>query len=65
MPLYPLPPLFAMAGFGFLLVYRVHAVKELAVAAGIAVSGTLLYLFRARRLRQWPFAGAPAVDPQP
>ena len=40
MPLYPLPPLFATAGFGFLLVYRVHAVKELAVAAGIAVSGT-------------------------
>ena len=57
MPLYPLPPLFAMAGFGFLLVYRVHAVKELAVAAGIAVSGTVLYLFRAHRLRQWPFAG--------
>jgi APA family basic amino acid/polyamine antiporter len=58
MPLYPLPPLFAMAGFGFLLVYRVHAGKELAFAAGIAASGTLLYLFRAHRLRQWPFAGA-------
>ena len=56
MPLYPLPPLAAMAGFGFLLVYRVHAFMELAVAAGIAVSGTLLYLFRARRLAQWPFA---------
>jgi amino acid transporter len=65
MPLYPLPPLFAMAGFGFLLVYRVHAVKELAVAAGIAVSGTLLYFVRAHRLRQWPFAAAPAVEPQP
>jgi amino acid transporter len=64
MPLYPLPPLFAMAGFGFLLVYRVHAVKELAVAAGIAVSGTVLYFLRAHRLRQWPFAGAQAVDPQ-
>jgi len=59
MPLYPLPPLFAMAGFGFLLVYRVHAVKELAVAAGIAVSGTILYLLRAHRLGQWPFRGAP------
>ncbi|MFZ0339553.1 MAG: APC family permease [Terracidiphilus sp.] len=56
MPIYPLPPLFAMAGFGFLLVYRVHAVKELAVAAAIAVSGSLLYLLRAHRLRQWPFA---------
>jgi amino acid transporter len=59
MPLYPLPPLFAMAGFAFLLVYRVHAVKELAVAAAIAASGTILYLLRAHRLRQWPFAKAP------
>ena len=55
-PLYPLPPLAAMAGFAFLLVYRAHAVMELAVAAAIAASGTLLYLLRARRLRQWPFA---------
>ena len=54
-PLYPLPPLAAMAGFGFLLVYRAHALMELAVAAAIAASGTLLYLLRARRLRQWPF----------
>jgi len=55
MPLYPLPPLAAMAGFGFLLVYRGHALKELAVAAAIALSGTLLYLLRASRLQQWPF----------
>ncbi|MGA9061320.1 MAG: APC family permease [Terracidiphilus sp.] len=55
-PLYPLPPLAAMAGFAFLLVYRAHAVMELAVAAAIAASGTLLYLLRAHRLRQWPFA---------
>jgi amino acid transporter len=58
-PLYPLPPLAAMAGFGFLLVYRAHAVKELVVAAAIAVSGTLIYIFRARRLRQWPFVSQP------
>jgi amino acid transporter len=57
MPLYPLPPLFAIAGFIFLLVYRVHALGGLLVAAGIAVSGTLIYLYRARRFRQWPFAG--------
>ena len=56
MPLYPLPPLAAMAGFGFLLFYRANALMELAVAAGIAASGTLLYLLRARRLGQWPFA---------
>jgi amino acid transporter len=59
MPLYPLPPLAAMAGFGFLLVYRVHAVKELAVAAGIAITGSVLYFLRARRARQWPYAAAP------
>ena len=54
-PFYPLPPLVAIGGFIYLLVYRVHALGGLAVAAGIAVSGTLIYLVRARRLGQWPF----------
>ena len=56
MPLYPLPPLLAMAGFVFMLVNRSHALGGLAVAAGIASSGTWIYLFRARRIGQWPFA---------
>jgi amino acid transporter len=55
MPLYPLPPLLAMAGFVFILVNRNHALGGLAVAAGIACSGTGIYLFRAKRLGQWPF----------
>jgi amino acid transporter len=55
MPLYPLAPLVAMGGFVFLLVNRRHALGSLAVAAAIAVSGTLIYLIRARRLGQWPF----------
>jgi amino acid transporter len=55
-PLYPLPPIAAMAGFIFLLIYRVHALWGLAVAAGIAASGTMIYAFRAHRLREWPFA---------
>jgi amino acid transporter len=58
MPLYPLPPLLAIAGFVFILVNRSHALGGLAVAAAIAVSGTLIYLLRARKLRQWPFATA-------
>ena len=57
-PLYPLPPLAAMAGFAFLLINRAHAFMEIGVAAAIAASGTLLYLLRAQKLRQWPFAGA-------
>ncbi len=55
MPLYPLPPLIAMAGFVFILVNRSHALGGLAVAAGIAFSGTGIYLVRAKRLGQWPF----------
>ena len=65
MPLYPLPPLFAMAGCGFMLFdpHRAQAkggsaLLGLEVAAAIAVSGTLLYFVRAHRLRQWPFASA-------
>jgi len=56
MPLYPLPPLVAVGGFMFMLVNRAHALQGLAVAAAIGVSGTLIYLYRARREGQWPFA---------
>jgi amino acid transporter len=61
-PLYPLPPLIAMAGFAFMLFdpRRAHAkagsgLFELCGAIAIAVSGTVIYLFRAHRLAQWPF----------
>jgi amino acid transporter len=57
MPLYPLPPLLAMAGFIFVVANRSHALGGFAVAAGIACSGTLIYLWRARQRREWPFAG--------
>jgi amino acid transporter len=56
MPLYPLPPLVAMGGFVFMVANRSHALGGLAVAAGIACSGTAIYLWRAKRLGQWPFA---------
>jgi hypothetical protein len=56
MPLYPLPPLVAIAGFVFMLVNRSHALGGLAVAAAITLSGTFIYFIRARRLSQWPFA---------
>jgi amino acid transporter len=54
-PLYPLPPLAAIAGFVFILLNRSHALGGLAVAALIGISGTGIYLIRARRLAQWPF----------
>ena len=55
-PLFPLPPLAAISGFVFILMNRSHALTGLVVAAGIGISGSLIYLIRARRLRQWPFA---------
>jgi len=64
MPLYPLPPLAAMAGFVFILVNRSHALGGLAVAAAIGLSGTLIYLWRAKRLGQWPFGIAKSTERQ-
>jgi amino acid transporter len=55
MPLFPLPPLAAMAGFLFILAYRPHPLRELGVAAGIAASGTVIYMVRARARGDWPF----------
>jgi amino acid transporter len=62
-PLYPLPPLVAMAGFLFILVNRSHALGGIAVAAGIGISGTVIYMIRAQRLSQWPFGPQPRLDP--
>ena len=56
MPLYPLPPLAAMAGFVFLLVSHAQAAWGMVAAAGIGAAGTAIYLVRARRLGEWPFA---------
>jgi amino acid transporter len=54
-PLYPLPPLFAMAGFLFVLAYRPRPLVELGVTAAVAASGTLIYMVRAHGRREWPF----------
>jgi amino acid transporter len=59
-PLYPLPPLAAIAGFVFILLNRSNALTGLAVAGLIGVTGTVIYLIRARRMAQWPFL--PLVD---
>ena len=55
-PLYPLPPVAAIAGFIFILANRAHAAGGLAVATGIALVGTGIYMVRARSLGEWPFA---------
>jgi amino acid transporter len=55
MPLYPLPPIAAMAGFLYILVYRPNPLLELGAAAVLATVGTAIYMFRARSRREWPF----------
>jgi len=55
MPFFPLPPLVAIAGFLFLLIEREQAQAALLVTAAIAVSGTALFLWRAKRQSEWPF----------
>jgi APA family basic amino acid/polyamine antiporter len=53
--LYPLPPLAALAGFLFILLSRSDASREMIYAAVVAVTGSALYLLRARRRNEWPF----------
>jgi len=64
MPLYPLPPIVAMAGFVFMLVNRARALEGLTVAVCIACSGTLIYLVRARNAGEWPFMVGTAGRPE-
>ncbi len=58
--LYPVPALLATAGFLYVLVFRPNFEKELRYAALILGAGIVLYLLRAWRGREWPFALAPA-----
>jgi amino acid transporter len=55
MPLFPLPPLLAIAGFLFILAYRPKPFLELGTAAAIAAVGTVIYMIRAKSRHEWPF----------
>jgi basic amino acid/polyamine antiporter, APA family len=54
--LYPLPALLASAGFLFILFNRVNWQKEVRYAAVILLTGVVIYLIRAWKDGQWPFA---------
>jgi amino acid transporter len=53
---YPLPALLSMAGFIFVLVSRKDFLKEVRYGTLLLLVGVVVYLWRAARLRQWPFA---------
>jgi basic amino acid/polyamine antiporter, APA family len=53
--LFPIPALFASAGFLFVLVKRPNALREIRYAGVLLVVGLILYFVRAWRRREWPF----------
>lgn len=53
---YPLPALIAAAGFSYILCFRPNAVKEVRYAVVLLVIGLAIYMARAWRGREWPFA---------
>jgi basic amino acid/polyamine antiporter, APA family len=54
--LYPLPALIAIVGFLFILFNRENALREVRYAVVILVAGIMIYMIRAWRGREWPFA---------
>jgi len=55
--LYPVPALLATFGFLFVLVERKNFLKEVRYAVIILIAGLVVYMLRAMRRREWPFAG--------
>jgi len=54
--LYPVPALLASAGFVFILISRTNSLMQIRYALVILVTGTIIYLVRAWRHAEWPFA---------
>lgn len=56
--LYPLPPLAAIAGFGYLLLARPNFTRELLFAAVLIIIGTAFFLLRPQRTLHTPQSAA-------
>jgi APA family basic amino acid/polyamine antiporter len=56
--LYPLPALFAGAGFVFILFSRPNWQKEVRYAIVILLTGIVIFLIRAWKSSEWPFGAA-------
>ena len=60
--LYPLPALIAALSFLFILIFRKNFLREVRYAGVILVVGLGIYLVRAWRHGEWPWAAAPGVE---
>ena len=56
MPLYPLPALIALLGWGFITV--TSGLRTIAIAAALTAVGVGVYLYRSRKEKVWPFRAA-------
>jgi amino acid transporter len=57
--LYPLPAILASAGFLYILFGRPNWQKEVRYAAIILLTGVIIYMIRAWKYSEWPFARIP------
>jgi basic amino acid/polyamine antiporter, APA family len=57
--LYPLPALLASAGFLFILFNRENWQREIRYAVIILLTGVVIYMIRAWKDSEWPFAAVP------
>lgn len=62
--LYPLPALIASVGFVFIVINRTGSLKQIRYATVILITGTVIYLVRAWRNREWPFGSEVALVPE-
>lgn len=56
--LYPVPALFAIGGFLYVLISRKDFLKEIRYGTVIVIVGVAIYLWRAWKTGDWPFATA-------
>jgi len=54
--LYPLPAVMAIAGFLYILLARKNFQREIKYAIVILIVGLVVYLLRAWKNQEWPFA---------
>lgn len=53
--LYPVPSVLAFIGFVYVLVMRPKSMQPIWVAIALIIIGSIIYLVRATRRREWPF----------
>jgi APA family basic amino acid/polyamine antiporter len=65
MPWYPIPALLAIGGFLFVLIHGNNLSKEIVFAAGLLLTGLMIFAVRAFIGKEWPFkTGAPSRTEQ-